>query len=372
MKKQSLPLPAIAGLILIELVLLWALPLQARPVQQQDAILKAYVSPAGVDYQRLQLEGRLASALRELEEAPPAADSQARLAYWLNVYNFYTLKLITDNYPIESITDLHLFGSVILGYLFDRTVWQTWHFQLAGKQYTLDQVEHQIVRPRFQDYRVHAALVCAARSCPPLRPEAYRAATLDAQLDDQMRLWLADQTKNRYDADSNTLYLSAIFQWFHDDFTENGKKDLLSVVQAYLPPQTRQLLRQQNSPPEIRFLDYDWSLNDSSLAAAQIRRPAGLSPLRVGLASLHRKRALDAWHQPPFVFAHSTAAYPGEYVPPRRPHPATNPAGFPAGCPAEKEQPHWPIPGQPASSWRDCSHSTTIPAESNRQSTAPG
>lgn len=239
----------------------------AQPFAKQDRVLKTYISPAGVNYAQLQNNHELQAALLELEQQPDQSNSKAQLAYWLNVYNLFTLKLIAENYPVDSITDMHLLGSVILGYLFDRTVWQTWHFKLGGRDYSLDQVEHQIIRPRFNDFRAHAAMVCAAVSCPPLREEAYRAERLDDQLDDQMRIWLADETKNRFDAESNTLYLSSIFKWFDDDFTEHGKKDLITVLLPYFPEDTRAQIKAHRTRIKISYLSYDWDLNDHNPAA---------------------------------------------------------------------------------------------------------
>lgn len=116
--------------------------------------------------------------------------------------------------------------------------------------------------------RIHAAIVCASLSCPPLRREPYRAADLDAQLEDNVRRWLADPRKGaRIDRSARTLYLSPIFGWFEDDFGH----DVLSFVAAHLPPEEASWIRTQGSALRIRDLGYDWSLNDAQLYDAEER-----------------------------------------------------------------------------------------------------
>jgi len=120
------------------------------------------------------------------------------------------------------------------------------------------QIEHKILRARYTEPRIHFALVCASESCPPLRPEAYRAADLDHQLDDQARTFLRDPAKNRYDADQGVLYLSKIFSWFEGDF-EAHSASVSAYVEPYLLVEAGQAVRSGDVP--IRYLPYDWSLN---------------------------------------------------------------------------------------------------------------
>lgn len=227
------------------------------------ALLVDVVAADGlVDYRRLKTDPRLDRVIAQLEETNPdsIADADARLAFWLNVYNAYTLKLIRDHYPVESINDLHCLNSIYIGTVLGCVVWKTWEFPIYGKLYTLDFVEHAIIRPVFADFRVHAAMVCAAISCPPLRNEAYEGARLNAQLDDQMRRWLADPEKNRYDAAAHTLYISKIFDWFEGDFV-NPSRTVLQALDSHLPAETRALLKENPAPVRIRFMYYDWALN---------------------------------------------------------------------------------------------------------------
>ena len=122
---------------------------------------------------------------------------------------------------------------------------------LYGEEVDLNTIEHDTLREKFDEPRIHFALVCASKSCPPLRPEAYRDSVLDAQLDDQARAFLNDRSKNRYDDEKKTLYLSKIFDWFDDDF-EKATGTVRDYVAQYLsvPKGAR-----------IRYLSYDWSLN---------------------------------------------------------------------------------------------------------------
>jgi hypothetical protein len=125
---------------------------------------------------------------------------------------------------------------------------------VGGKVITLDDLEHKILRPEFKDPRVHAALVCAGMSCPPLRAEPYRGETIDAQLDDAMRSWLNDPKANRVDAGARKVYLSKIFRWFAEDF--GGMEKLDEYVAPFVGVDTRGF--------EVVILQYDWRLNDAS------------------------------------------------------------------------------------------------------------
>jgi hypothetical protein len=160
---------------------------------------------------------------------------------------------ILEAYPVPSITKVRpTFG--IPG-IPGNGVWKEIH-RVAGADVSLDDIEHRTLRADFREPRVHFALVCAARSCPALRAEAYRATDLDRQLDDQGRTFLRDPAKNRFASATGTLHLSAIFGWFRADF-EAASGSLQAFVARYLgdPAATA-------PDVEIRFLDYDWALNE--------------------------------------------------------------------------------------------------------------
>jgi hypothetical protein len=221
------------------------------------SLLRRYVSDGLVDYAALK-RGRpeLDGYLRSLEsverselEAWPRAD---QLAFWINAYNAYTVRLVLDHYPLRSIRSI----GFLPGSAFKRKFIPL--DRVAGGKLSLDDIEHRILRERFHEPRIHFAIVCASRSCPVLRDEAYRGRDLDAQLDDAARAFLRDPARNRYDPASRTLSLSSIFKWFRDDF-EAAAGTLAGYVALYADEPTAEALR--CGSVRVEFLDYDWSLN---------------------------------------------------------------------------------------------------------------
>lgn len=225
-------------------------------------LLAAHVRDGLVDYRALKADNRLERYLELLAAADPAALPSRKdlLAFWINVYNAQTLKLIADNYPVKSIGELHYGRSLVLATALRKTAWHTHRFVVGGKEYTLDAVEHAILRPVFKDFRIHAAIVCAALSCPPLRGEAYEGDAIDRQLDEQMRSFLANRALNRFDGAGNTLYLSKIFSWFEKDFT-GGKMTIVEALLPYFPADIAGTLKAKGRDVKIVYLPYDWGLN---------------------------------------------------------------------------------------------------------------
>ena len=183
-------------------------------------------------------------------------------AFLINAYNAFTVEKILTRYPnIKSIRDF--------GGLFNNP-WKDKFFKLFGAPSYLDQIEHEILRKEgvYDDPRVHVAVVCASIGCPMLRNDAFVPERLDAQLDDGMRRFMSDRTRNRYNAASGKLEVSKIFDWYGKDF-EKGHKGYASLRQAFArhadhladKPDERAALRAQKA--DIAFLDYDWSLNDA-------------------------------------------------------------------------------------------------------------
>ncbi len=225
-----------------------------------DALLREVVDERGfVDYAALAEDpSALDGYLRRLAATDPSAlGDDDRLAFWLNTYNAYTLKLIVDNYPVGSIRDV--VGGVFIPLV--NSPFKVEFVVVGGETMTLDDVEHGTIREQFAEPRIHFALVCAAQSCPPLRPEAYTGDRLDAQLDDQARRFLHNPDKNRVPADDDSVELSKIFDWFKGDF---GDSD--AAVQAFIAPyfdgDVRAKLEQ--GAYDVEFTGYDWSLNDSN------------------------------------------------------------------------------------------------------------
>jgi len=169
------------------------------------------------------------------------------LAYFINAYNAWTLKLVANHYPVASIKDIGPFWS---------TPWKIDFVRLDGKTVSLDYLEHDVLRPRFKDPRVHFAINCASASCPPLRPSPYEAGRISAELDEAARAFINDPASNRLDGE--TLYLSRIFHWFSEDF--GGEKGVLAFVARYAEGDLRTALLDGRAP-RIEYLEYDWSLN---------------------------------------------------------------------------------------------------------------
>jgi hypothetical protein len=227
-----------------------------------DSILKVFVADGLVDYQGLKASDALTPYLESLAGTDPASlPENERLAFWINAYNALTLKLITDNYPTESILHLSPLGIKGLPFIVPKvnTPFKLDVGEVGGRIRTLDEIEHDIIRKQFEEPRIHFALVCAARSCPPLRSEAYAGDRLDEQLDDQAQLFLNDADKNRVDSEKGVLALSKIFKWFADDF---GGTDtaLQQCLAPYFAGETKQKLTQGDFA--IRYLGYNWDLND--------------------------------------------------------------------------------------------------------------
>jgi hypothetical protein len=204
-----------------------------------DQLLQAHVSPAGmVDYTGFHKDqARLQAYLETLSQHPPQTNwaSSDRLAYWINAYNAFTVQLILDHYPLKSIRDLE-------------KPWDQSFIELGGKTYSLNDIEHGILRKRFEEPRIHFAVNCASVSCPLLLNRAYTPAQLEEQLERQARHFINDPAYNQLSQGK----LSSLFDWYAEDFTQEGS--LIAYLNRYakapLPPET-----------EVSFLPYNWNLN---------------------------------------------------------------------------------------------------------------
>lgn len=222
------------------------------------AILARFVRDGRVDYAGIKAGalpdlGRYLSSLGAVRAADyPTWTRDQQLAFWVNAYNAATVKLILDNYPITSIRSIGL----LPGAAFRTAVLKVPAYGKA--ELSLNDIEHGILRAEFREPRIHFAIVCAAESCPKLRSDAYRADTLDAQLEDAARTFARDPTKNRFDSASRVLRLSSIFKWFRGDF-ETASVSLPAFFSRYADPATAQAL--VGGEVTVEFLDYDWTLN---------------------------------------------------------------------------------------------------------------
>ena len=205
-----------------------------------DVLLQNYVDDQGrVAYRELKANdlAALDAYLAALAAADPETlDRPAQMAFWLNAYNAHAIRGVLDGYNAEGLFARWRF-------------FKSYEFPLAGKTRTLDEIENEILRPRFAEPRIHFALVCASTSCPKLRREAYRGNRLDMQLDDQTRTFLDDPTRNRF-GPGQTADVSMIFKWFRGDFEAAA-----GSVAAYLGRWGK------GDYKAIEYLDYDWTLN---------------------------------------------------------------------------------------------------------------
>ncbi len=217
--------------------------------QQWDKLLKKHVNASGlVNYKGFQKDkAELDAYLKTLSDNAPQSNwsTSEQKAYWINAYNAFTVSLILQHYPVKSIKD-------IAGNIYKiNTPWDIRFINIGGKKYDLNNIEHGILRKKFDDPRIHFALVCASISCPRLRNEAYTAAKLGAQLEDAGKEFLNDKSKNNITA--GRAELSKYFSWYKGDFTKNGS--LADFINKY--SQTK-----INGDTHINSLDYNWSLNE--------------------------------------------------------------------------------------------------------------
>ncbi len=196
-------------------------------------------------------------------------DEERQIAFWSNAYNGLTLKAIIDHYPIKRSASM---GSIMhpMGIRWIPGVWDKLTFQVMGREMTLNEIEHKILRIEYEEPRIHSALVCAAISCPPLRDEPFVAERLDEQLDDQTRRFL-DRTF-RIDRDAGTVYLSKILDWYGSDFEwsfepeagfeghSDAERAVLNFIAGYLSEADQEYLK--SGDYKIVYSPYDWSLNE--------------------------------------------------------------------------------------------------------------
>jgi hypothetical protein len=225
-------------------------------------LLAEHVRDGRVFYAALCHDGRLESYLSALAAVDPSRlpDDQHRLAFWINTYNAFTLKIICDNFPLKSINDLH-FGGLVVGTVLNKTIWDKKFVVINDEELSLNNIEHDIIRKEFADPRIHFALVCAAKSCPPLRREAFEPEMLDEQLNDQGRLFFSDRDKNWFDLEKKVAHLSKIMDWYRGDFGSN-RAEMLTAVAPFLPDDVAKAVVEDVAEWRVSHLDYDWSLND--------------------------------------------------------------------------------------------------------------
>ena len=210
-----------------------------------DSLLQKNVDKTGrVDYQSLKNnETLLDNYLAYIQNNEPTKDwsSNKKKAFWINTYNAYTIKIILNNYPLKSIRDIKIDG---------KTAWKIPFVKVGQKRYTLDQIEHKILRKKFNDPRIHVGINCASVSCPRLWNFAFTEDNIASSLDNLMKEFINDTTRNKIS--KNNVALSEIFNWFSKDFIKNGT--IISYLNTYAAIKI-------SEKASIKYLTYDWSLN---------------------------------------------------------------------------------------------------------------
>jgi hypothetical protein len=163
------------------------------------------------------------------------------MAFWINTYNAFTIRLIVENYPVASIQDLSFNGN---------TAWDYPFILIHGNRYTLNQIEHDILRKQFFNPRIHFVLNCAAISCPRLMNFAITPENLNETMENATKEFIGNKNRNRIT--TVKLELSKIFDWYREDFEKEGS--LVQFIQKYTPVKI-------DKSVQITFREYDWGLN---------------------------------------------------------------------------------------------------------------
>ncbi|HMO40733.1 MAG TPA: DUF547 domain-containing protein [Saprospiraceae bacterium] len=204
-------------------------------------LLKKYVSTDGkVNYKGFKQDmPALEAYLNELTSHPIQSDwsRTEKMAYWINAYNAFTIKLILDNYPLKSIIALD-----------NGKTWDVKRVQLGDKTYSLNGIENDILRPQYKDARIHFAVNCAAKSCPPLLNRAWTGDNLSKYLDQQAKAFINNSKYNKISADA--VQISKIFEWYAADFG-----DIIAYLNKYSNVKI-------NPSATVTYIEYDWALNE--------------------------------------------------------------------------------------------------------------
>ncbi len=219
-----------------------------------DQVLQEHVDKNGhVNYTKLKANPKkLEKYLDLLAVANPMELSyNAQLVFWVNAYNALVIKGVIDHYPTTSVRKVKWFNG-----FFSRL-----KFQVAGKTYTLNQIEHGIIRTEFADPRIHFILVCASTSCPPLENRAFSAEDIEERLETATFNFIQNPEQVRIDRAKRRVYLSKIFKWYDDDFKE-GYEGVADFLADYLPPEDADFVLSEGV--KFQHLDYDWTLNDQN------------------------------------------------------------------------------------------------------------
>ncbi len=212
-----------------------------------DLLIKHVDEDGRVNYMGFQKDSLALEAYLKLLSQNPPGNNWTRaeeIAYWINTYNAYTIQLILNHYPVQSIKEVRSNSSI------SSSPWDYKFFKIGEVPFDLGTIEHQILRKKFGEPRIHFAMNCASISCPKLRREAYTGVELERQLEEQAYDFLQNARFNKISQQATQL--SKIFDWFQSDFTRNG--DLNSFIKPYNPDFNPKL--------PLEFMEYNWDLNE--------------------------------------------------------------------------------------------------------------
>ena len=227
-----------------------------------DLLAKYYNPQKGMDYRNLKAkDGARLKALRQTLGRVDVGklNRKQQLAYYLNLYNVNVVGVVVDNYPVKSIRDISTDPIRRLN------VFEKDYVPFSGAKsgmVALNDVENKFIREEFEDPRIHFAINCAARDCPPIRTEAFVGARVDAQLDDQSRRFLNGPTGLRLTKKGSSLIVETtkVMDWFESDFKKSGGN--LAFIRKYASPDKAKLMQQAGDTVKLTYDEYDWSLND--------------------------------------------------------------------------------------------------------------
>jgi len=249
------------GMVIISVLLIvgcspkYKIASKSEPITHEtwDSLLKAHITDEGlVEYTGFQEDRKkLDTYLQNLSAHHPNDKNwskEEQLVYWMNAYNAYTVQLILDHYPLESIKDVVSGPSIA----FISSPWDIKFIDIEGAKYDLGNIEHNFLRKRFEEPRIHFGINCASISCPNLPKFAFTAKKVYEQLDELARLFINNPSKNKISSDE--VEFSKVFKWFRGDFEKNGT--LIEFINQYAETKI-------NTNAEVDYLAYDWNLNEA-------------------------------------------------------------------------------------------------------------
>ncbi len=211
-----------------------------------DLLLKKHVSASGkVNYSGLKLDKtKLNNYIETLQNNLPTSNwrRSKTLAFWINTYNAFTLQLMISHWPVKSIKEIKKEG---------KGPWDIRFIKIGGKTYSLNDIEHNIIRAKFNEPRIHFAVNCASKGCPVLLNRAYTASNLESLLHAQTKKFINDPSKNKLS--TGAIQISKLFDWYKSDFTKKG--DLIDFINQYTSLKI-------SKTAKISYMPYSWAVNN--------------------------------------------------------------------------------------------------------------